>query len=126
MFPDFLRKLGIFLRRKIRRIRHNQIEALSGKWREEITLHERDAMSVRKKRFSVAAGDVQGGFGNIAGGNRGLRQLFMQADRNRAAAGADVHDGRMFKRFRPFYRRFDEMFGFGAGNQDARRDDKFH
>jgi len=79
----------------------------------------------------VALGNFQGGFGDVGGVDGGGRKFFGQGDGNAAGAGADVNDGEVlalearraagaeFADGEAIESHFDEVLGFGAGDQDV-------
>src|SRR5260370_26280568 len=85
----------------------------------------------------VALRDGEGGARNIGGVDRCTGQLLRERDRDAAGAGADVGDlqafageslfaaGAEFADRESVERDFDDVLGFGAGNQDVGCDFKF-
>src|SRR6266481_2377899 len=83
--------------------------------------------------FGVAFGDGQGRARNVGGIDRGGGEFLGQGDGDAAGAGADVGDLQAFAGERQFAAGaefadgeavkgdFDDVFGFGAGNQDVGR-----
>ena len=91
-------------------------------------MHEGDAGG-KAEGVGVAAGDSEGGLGNIGGEDFRLWQLARQRQRDAASAGADIHDAGV-----GFHqaladdgeRGFDHVLGFRARDEDARLNLKRH
>src|SRR5712672_1834719 len=101
------------LRKNIQQIRFEKMDAVG------------DGVAV-----GVAAGDGEGGCGNVGRQDYCLWQFFRKGDGDAAGAGADVGDlqgfaseslfaaGSEFAKGEAVEGDFDDVFGFGAGNQD--------
>jgi hypothetical protein len=111
----------------------------SGEWREgdkEIGFQECDAIRIAQAG-SVALGYDQGRGGNVGGVDFGGGEFFCEGDGDATGAGADVYDseaftgefgvapGAEFADREAIEGDFDEVFGFGAGDQDAGSDFEF-
>src|SRR5207302_489651 len=99
---------------------------------EQIRFDEMDAAGDGMAR-SVAAGDGERRTGNVCSVDRRCGEFLGESDGDAAGAGADVGDLQTFAGESLFAagaeladreaveRDFDDVFGFGAGNQDVRR-----
>jgi len=97
---------------------------------EQVGFKEMDAVGNRMA-FAVAFGDGECGRGNIGGVNRCARQFLCKRYGDTAGAGADVGDLQAFAGERLFAAGaafadgeavegdFDDVLGFGAGDQDV-------
>ena len=104
-----------------------------GKHPEEIGFEEGNAVG-EAKAGGVAMGYTNGGSGNVCGEDLRGGEFFGQGDGDAAGACADVNDGKIFSG--EFGRAasaeftdgeavesdFDEVLGFGAGNENVRGD----
>jgi len=112
-----------------------------GEWRvrqgfEQIALKEVDAVG-DAVTFGVAAGDSKCGGGNVRGEDRCAGEFLGQRNGDAAGTGADVGDAQAFAAERlaaagtnfmnreAVERDFNDMLGFGAGNQDIGSDLEF-
>src|ERR1700674_4587328 len=97
---------------------------------EQIAFEEMDATG-DGMAFGVALGDGYGCGGNVGRINCGAGQILRESDGNAGGAGADVGDlqafagerlfaaGAAFADGEPVEGDFDDVLGFGAGNQDV-------
>jgi hypothetical protein len=107
----------------IRRITDQQIDRLRQR-RQQVAVQKRHA-GVNVMTYDILPGNRQRIAGKIDGINMRLRKVNCQRDSDTSAPRADISDHERSRTlFRPFQRRIDQRFGFGAWHEHAPIHDK--
>src|SRR5208283_4132878 len=118
------------------RITHDQIEADGGEGLKKVGLKKTNTVC-ETETSGVAASYIESGGGDVRGIDGGVGKFLGQGDGDAAGAGADIHEGDAVSgktrraagvectEGEAIERNLDEMFGFGAWNQNVRRNFEF-